>query len=147
MSKQNQINEIINRETSAWNEKNIANLLSIFHTDMVWVWPKGSQCHDPLMWECPQGKFNEVRWTKVYENLFDSFELIHNKRETLKIELTKEQDGAFAVVDIDTLWKNKNTGEDMNWLGRTCKTYSLLDSKEWKMIHQVGVLDYSSITN
>lgn len=140
-----EIKEIIDRETEAWNEKDITKLLSVFHKDMVWVWPKASGCHDPMLWECPQGKFDELRWTKIYKVLFETYELNHNKRETLKVEVSKEQDGAFAVVDIDTLWKNKSTGEEMNWLGRTCKTYSLMDSKEWKMINQVGVLDYSTI--
>lgn len=145
MKVEEEIHEIINRETQAWNEKNIPKLLSIFHKDMVWVWPKGANCHNPLEWETPQGKFNEIRWMEVYKGLFSSFELIHNNRETLKVEITKQQDGAFAVVDIDTLWRNKETGEKMNWLGRTCKTYSLINPKEWKMIYQVGVLNYSSL--
>lgn len=74
--------------------------------------------------------------------MFDSHALVHNRRETIKIEISAEGDGAFAVVDIDTLWKNKVTGELMNWKGRTCKIYSLTDAG-WKMTAQVGVLDYS----
>ena len=115
-----------------------------FHNDMVWVWPKTANDHDPVNWEVPQGKFNEVRWTQIYKQLFTSFALIHNKREIVKIEYSKEGDGGFAVVDIDTLWENKKTGETMNWLGRTCKTYSLVNPGEWKLIHQVGPLDHSS---
>lgn len=73
--------------------------------------------------------------------MFSTFTLQHNKREIIKITETKEKDGGFAVVDIDTLWKNKHTGEYMHWLGRTCKTYVKSD-KGYKMIAQTGVLSY-----
>jgi len=56
--------------------------------------------------------------------------------------VTKQGDGAFAVVDVDTLWRS-STGEESHWLGRTCKTYAKT-SQGWKMTAQVGVLDYSS---
>ena len=59
------------------------------------------------------------------------------------IKVSDEGDGGFAVVDIDTKWKNKETGEEDHWFGRTCKTFSKMNNGEWKMIHQVGVLDYS----
>jgi hypothetical protein len=40
--------------------------------------------------------------------------LFENKRETKKIDISEEKDGAFAVVDIDTLWVDtsgrRNTG-------------------------------------
>ena len=79
---------------------------SVFHPDMVWPWPKTAQSHDPIDWTLKQGRFNYDRWKKGWQELFDNHELIHNKREIKKIVISKEDDGAFAVVDIDTLWIN-----------------------------------------
>jgi ketosteroid isomerase-like protein len=135
------IHEIINRETQAWDEKSVELLLSIFHPDMVWVWPTDAKNCDPMSWASMMGKFNYERWSEVYKEWFSTFELVHNNRTTQKIVVTKQQDGAFAVVDIDTYWKSSN-GEISHWKGRTCKTYSLTSSG-WKMIAQVGVLDFS----
>jgi len=112
------IEAIINRETEAWNTQDIKLLLSIFHSDMVWVWPKNSNSHNPVDWETPQGKFNSERWTSIYTNMFSKFTLEQNNRKTIKIIETQEKDGGFAVVDIDTIWKNKVTGELMQWQGR-----------------------------
>lgn len=133
--------EIVNRETTAWNNKNTDLLLSIFHLDMVWVWPKDRNDHNPADWECPQGKFDAIRWKGIYDNLFSNFDLVHNNRKIIKIVCTEEQDGGFAVVDIDTLWHNPKTDEDFHWLGRTCKTY-VKTAGGLKMIAQTGVLDY-----
>ncbi|MEI6517532.1 MAG: hypothetical protein WCN89_02455, partial [bacterium] len=88
------------------------------------------------------GKFNKERWTKVYCDWFTTFKLIKNIRKTQKVFITKEGDGAFAVVDVDTLWRSES-GEESHWLGRTCKTY-VNTAEGWKMISQVGVLDYSN---
>lgn len=43
-----EIQEIVDRETQAWNEKSTKLLLSVFHPDMAWVWPTDSSNHDPL---------------------------------------------------------------------------------------------------
>lgn len=135
-----EIQEIIDRETTAWNQKSVELLLSVFHPDMVWVWPTDSEKHDPMTWTSMLGKFDKSRWTHVYNDWFTNFEISHNKRETKKIFISKQGDGAFAVVDIDTLWTSKS-GEKSHWLGRTCKTYAkTIDG--WKMISQVGVLKY-----
>ena len=37
-------------------------------------------------------------------------ELVHNRREIKKIVVTPEGDGAFAVVDVDTLWRDREGG-------------------------------------
>lgn len=144
MSVANQIKEIVDRETEAWNSNNVDQLVSVFHKDMVWPWPPTQDHHDPMDWVLVQGRFDAKRWGDSWQGLFDSHELLHNVRTIKKIEISKENDGAFAVVDIDTLWRNKKTGKEMNWKGRTCKTYTLTN-EGWKMIHQVGVLDYSKM--
>ena len=136
-----EIEEIVNRETQAWDTQNISLLLSIFHQDMVWVWPKDANSHNPIDWETPQGKYDSERWTKIYEDMFSAFLLEHNNRKTVSIVITDEQDGGFAVVDIDTLWQDKQTGEKMHWHGRTCKTY-VKTQNGVKMIAQTGVLTY-----
>lgn len=62
-----EIVEIVNRETEAWNTQNIDKLITIFHPDMVWPWPKTSQSHDPLEWEFVLGRFNKDRWSKNWQ--------------------------------------------------------------------------------
>jgi ketosteroid isomerase-like protein len=86
------------------------------------------------------GKFNKERWCKGWQDLFDNNRLVHNNREIKKIVISEEKDGAFAVVDIDTLWIDRNGKED-NWKGRVCKVYSKIGS-EWKMTMHTGVLVY-----
>ncbi len=36
-----------------------------------------------------------------------SSELVHNRREIRKIVVSREGDGSFAIVDIDTLWRTQ----------------------------------------
>lgn len=138
---QTDIQEIVDRETKAWNEKTVELLLSVFHPEMVWVWPTDPKNHDPMSWSSTLGKFDQTRWTNVYKDWFSTFQLVRNDRKTQKIFVTKQGDGAFAVVDIDTLWRS-TTGEESHWKGRTCKTY-VKTSHGWKMIAQVGVLDFT----
>ena len=137
---QHEIQEIVDRETRAWDTQDIPLLLSIFHPDMVWVWPPTSTDHDPVTWEMPLGKFDWQRWTQFYRKFFDTFQLTHNRRETVRIEVSDQGDGAFAVVDIDTLWISHN-GEESHWLGRVCKVYAKVDG-EWKLTMHTGVLTY-----
>ena len=142
MSVVGEIRQVVDKETEAWDLKNVDLLISVFHREMVWPWPQTNRHHDPMDWVLVQGKFNALRWGKNWQELFDTHELVHNIRTIQKIVASEEEDGAFAVVDIDTLWRNKQTGKEMNWKGRTCKTYTLTNDG-WMMIHQVGVLDYS----
>jgi len=137
---QNEIKEIVDRETMAWNTKNVDLLLTIFHPDMVWPWPRDSKSHDPIDWIIGFGRFNEDRWRKNWQTLFDNNKLVHNNRKILKIEISDEGDGAFAVVDIDTLWRDKD-GVENHWKGRVCKVYSKVGDK-WLMTMHTGVLDY-----
>lgn len=134
-----EIQEIIDRETTAWNEKSVELLLSIFHPDMVWVWPTDPKNTDPISWTSALGRFDFERWSHVYKDWFSIFSISRNIRKTQKIIITKQGDGAFAVVDIDTLWIN-SAGEKSHWLGRTGKTY-VKTAVGWKLINQVGVFN------
>ena len=48
-----EVTEIVNRETEAWNTKNAELLMTIFHHDMVWAWPRTPLSHDPMDWVIP----------------------------------------------------------------------------------------------
>ena len=91
-------------------------------------------------WVLELGKFDPEKWAKSWQELFDSHELVYNERKILKIVVSNEKDGAFAVVDIDTLWKDKN-GNCQHWQGRVCKVYSKIKN-EWKLIMHTGALRY-----
>lgn len=140
---ENEIREIIERETQAWDTQDVTLLLTVFHPDMVWPWPKNSQAHDPMDWVLDWGRYDYDRWGNGWQELFDTHKLVRNDRVIKKIEVSTEGDGAFAVVDIDTLWRN-DEGRDNHWKGRTCKVYTLVN-KEWKMIMQTGVLYYDDV--
>ena len=136
-----EIKEIVDRETRAWNTQDVELLLTIFHPDMVWPWPEDEQSHDPAGWIMELGKFDYERWKKGWQELFETHDLIYNNRKLIKIKISKEGDGAFAVVDVDTLWRNKTTGKDFLWKGRACKVYTKMDD-EWKLIMHTGLLEY-----
>jgi len=135
-----EIEEMVNIETRAWNTGNADLLLTVFHPDMVWPWPRTTKSHDPIDWVLTQGRFNRDRWKRRWQNLFDTHVLIHNERRIKNIVVSKERDGAFAVVDIDTLWRDSRRKEIL-WKGRVCKVYSKVEN-EWKMTMHTGVLEY-----
>ena len=137
-----QIREIVDRETRAWDQRDAETLVDLFHPDMVWPWPPDPTAHDPALWIFTQGRYNRERWRRGWQNLFDTNELIHNRRRVVKILVSAEEDGAFAVVDVDTLWRT-SSGHDSHWLGRAGKAYTLVNG-EWKMIFQTGLLDYNA---
>ena len=136
-----EIEEIVNRETRAWDTQDVDLLMTIPHPDMVWPWPKDNQAHDPMDWVLEWGRYDYERWKKGWQELFDTHKLAHNKREIKKIEISKEMDGAFAVVDIDTLWINIK-GIKNHWKGRACKAYTKMSDNQWKLIMHTGVLNY-----
>lgn len=138
-----EIEEMVNRETKAWDTQDVDLLMTIFHPDMVWPWPPTPQSHDPMEWVLEWGRFHYERWKKGWEELFNSHKLVHNKREIKKIVISEQGDGAFAVVDIDTLWVD-STGNKNHWKGRVCKVYTKI-GYEWKMFMHTGVLDYSQV--
>jgi len=139
-----QIEEIVNRETRAWDTQDVDLLMTIFHEGMVWPWPRTPQSHDPIDWVIEWGRYDYERWKHGWQNLFDTHQLAHNRREIKKIEVSKEGDGAFAVVDIDTLWIDQ-AGNRQHWQGRVCKVYAKVGNV-WKMTMPNGVLDYAKLS-
>ena len=149
-----EIGVLVDLETKGWDTKNTDLFLSIIHPDMAWPWPPTTDAHDPIDWVFIMGRFNWERWRKIWQDLFDSHDLIYNRRNTVKIEISNEEteeenevegneeDAAFAVVDIDTLWRHKITKNDSLWKGRVCKIYTKLQTGEWKFYFQTGALSF-----
>ena len=138
------IEEIVNRETRAWDTQDVDLLLSVFHPDMVWPWPPHDQAHDPTDWLLVWGRYDRERWRRGWQELFDTHTLVHNRRQIVKIVVSEQGDGAFAVVDVDTLWRGR-AGNDFHWKGRACKVYSLVHG-EWKMTMHTGLLAYPVVS-
>lgn len=144
VDRRQEIEEIVNRETRAWDTQDADLLLTIFHPDMVWPWPRTARSHDPMDWVLEQGRFDYERWKHGWEHLFATHTLAHNRRLIRRIEISKEGDGALAILDIDTLWLDAQ-GNENHWKGRVCKVYSLTNG-EWKLTMHTGVLDYSQLS-
>lgn len=123
-----QIEEIVNRETKAWDTQDVDLLMTVFHHDMVWPWPPHPKAHSPMDWVIEWGRYDAERWRRGWQDLFETHELVHNIRAIKRIVVSKEGDGVFAVVDIDTLWRD-SSGNDNHWMGRTCKIYSKVQSE------------------
>jgi ketosteroid isomerase-like protein len=143
MSVEEQIREIVNRETLAWDNKDVELLLTVFHPDMVWPWPPTADTHDPMDWVLVQGRYDYERWKKGWQDLFDTHTLVHNRRMIRKIVVSKEGNGAFAVVDVDSLWISHG-GKKNHWKGRACKVYTKLGD-QWKLIMHTGLLNYERV--
>ena len=137
---EDQIREMVHRETRAWDALDADALVEIFHPDMVWPWPPDDAAHDPIHWVFPQGRFDRERWRASWQQLFDSHTLVHNNRKIVRVEVSEQQDGAFAVVDVDTLWRHHG-GALFHWNSRACKGYTLTGG-QWKLIFHTGLLKY-----
>jgi ketosteroid isomerase-like protein len=137
---QSEIEEMVHRETRAWDAQDAKALVELFHPDMVWPWPPTAKSHDPAEWVMVLGRYDRARWKRLWQDLFDTHKLIHNRREIKRVVVSAEGDGAFAVVDIDTLWRDAK-GNESHWKGRVCKVYANVNG-EWKMTMHTGVLQY-----
>jgi hypothetical protein len=146
-----EIEEIVNRESRAFETADAKLMLTVYHTDMVWAWPPSPTAHDPMHWILRVGRFDYDRWLKMTQLFMDTHTLIHNKRVIKKILMTDEQDGALAVVDVDTLfrrnpdkdtpWSDDGEGDKLHILGRAGKTYTTVNG-EWKLLAQPGTMQY-----
>lgn len=137
---EHEIREILDRETRAWDTKDVDLLMTIWHPDMVWPWPRTASSHDPLDWVIGFGRFDEERWRARWAGLFEAYDLVHNRRRIRSILVSPEGDAALAVVDIDTLWRDPD-GNESRWKGRVSKVYTKMGD-EWKLIMHTGALDY-----
>jgi ketosteroid isomerase-like protein len=141
MDKAAEIQELVDRESRAYETCDADLMLTIFHPDMVWVWPPHSKAYDPMEWVLRMGRFHPDRWRAYLQKFFDEYEVVRNSRITRKIFVSPEGDGGFAVVDIDTLWRKRDGSGELPNTGRACKIYTLMPDG-WKMIHQPGTMHY-----
>jgi len=139
-----EIQAMVDRETAAWDRQDAEALVSLFHPDMVWPWPPDASTHDPARWVFPQGRFDRQRWKADWETLFCTHALVHDRRATVRIAVSEQGDGAFAVVDVDTLWRERASGTPRAWKGRACKGYTKVDGR-WLLVMHTGLLDYSGL--
>jgi ketosteroid isomerase-like protein len=89
------------------------------------------------------GRFQRDRWLQYFRAIFDQYDLVRNNRSTVNIEVSPEEDAAFAILDVDSLWRDKDTKQEIQWKGRVCKFYTKMSGGGWKFIFQIGPLDYS----
>jgi ketosteroid isomerase-like protein len=136
-----EIGALVDAETVAWDARDAEALVALFHPDTVWPWPPDSAAHDPMSWVMPFGRFDRERWRGAWQVLFDTHDLVHNKRNTLRVVVSEQGDGAFAVVDVDTLWRNRTTKQPFHWKGRACKVYTKVGER-WLFLFQTGLLEY-----
>ena len=141
MTAELEIQATVDRETAAWDRQDAQALVELFHPDMVWPWPPDSDSHDPETWVFPQGRFDRERWKSGWEALFRNHDLVHNHRRTVRVVVSEQGDGGFAVVDVDTLWRRRSDGEPFRWKGRAGKGYTRVDGK-WLLIFHTGLLEY-----
>jgi ketosteroid isomerase-like protein len=143
---EHEIKAMVDAETAAWNSCDAETLVSLFHPDTVWPWPPNAAAHDPMSWILPYGKFDRERWKRSWQELFDTYRLVHNRRKTLRVVVSAQGDGAFAVVDVDTLWEHRTSHEPFHWKGRACKVYTKVGAR-WLFLFQTGLLEYSHGSN
>jgi hypothetical protein len=102
------IREIIDRRDTGLGTL----LLSVFRPDMVWAWP---------------ATYTSTTLSSGVSHWAGSMLSAGSGRghcstiaaRRCRIEISAQGDGAFAVVDIDTLWRNDTTGAEDHLLGRT----------------------------
>jgi ketosteroid isomerase-like protein len=138
---ESEIQAMVDQETAAWDRQDAEALVDLFHPDMVWPWPPHSGAHNPAEWVFPQGRYERSRWKAGWEELFRTHELVRNVRRTIRIAVSVEADGGFAVVDVDTLWRRRSDAELFHWKGRACKGYTKVGGR-WLLIFHTGLLEY-----
>jgi len=114
---------------------------SPFTPGMGWRWQPDSGSHAPASWVFPMGRYDREPWKAGWADLFQRHEMVHNRRSTVRISVSAEGDGAFAVVDVDTLWWSKIDGTSFHWKGRACKGYAKAGPR-WLLIYHTGLLEY-----
>jgi len=136
------VRALIEREQRAWETGNADLLLTVFHPDMVWPFPRTSTSVDPLDWSIGFGRFDAERWRALWQHLFDTFDLVHDRWTIRSIQVAPEGDAALAVVDLDALWRAADGAEE-HWHGRVAKGYTQV-GEEFKLIFHTGALEYGS---
>lgn len=88
---------LVDAETAAWNARDAETLVSLFHPDTVWPWPPDSAARDPMQWVMPLGRFDRERWRRSWQVLLETHDVVHKKRETLRIGVSHQHRGVSAA--------------------------------------------------
>ena len=137
-----EIQALVDRETAA-NRQDAEALVALFHPEHGLALATGHPGPTIGLVDLPQGRYDRERWKAGWQELFQTHDLVHNLRKTVRIALSAEGDGAFAVVDVDTLWRKKAGDGLFHWKGRACKGYTKVRG-EWLLIFHTGLLDHSA---
>jgi ketosteroid isomerase-like protein len=62
----------------------------------------------------------------------------------VRVVVSEQGDGGFAVVDVDTLWRRRSDGQPFPWKGRACKGYTRVGG-QWRLVFHTGLLDYGAV--
>lgn len=141
---QQEIEEIVNREKDAWEMKDAELLLTVFHEDMVWAWPRNFDTLNPFYWQVDLGRFNHASWKVHWQDFFDAYELVDALVKVQKVQFSDAKDAAFAVVDLNVQWEDKMTGRLLYWRGRVCKVYTKVRDN-WKLLSHTGFIPYKNL--
>ena len=93
------IEEMVHRETRAWDQQDADAMVDLFHPDMVWPRPPTAQDHDPESWLLPMRRFDRDRWKRSWEQLFAMHRLVHNRRALRKVMVSAEGDGGARALE------------------------------------------------
>lgn len=135
MSATARIKELVERETQAWNEGDVDLLLSLFHPDLIWIWPASGYAGDLLASQLQVSRFDPDRWQAGWSGILAN-ELLVNDRQILSITESPEGDSAVAVVNVETRWRTPK-GE-AGWTGQATKCF-VRTGDDWKMIAHIGL--------
>ncbi len=135
MSVIDRIEEMVHRETQAWDESDVDLLLALFHPDMIWIWPADGDTGDLLASKLQVSRFDPDRWQTGWSSIFSN-ELLRNNRRVLSVTPSPAGDSAVAVVDVETSWRTPSG--QAGWKGRATKCYVRVGDT-WKMIAHIGL--------
>ncbi|MBI1356725.1 MAG: DUF4440 domain-containing protein [Acidobacteria bacterium] len=135
MSVVDKIEEIVHRESQAWDEGDVELLLSICHPDLVWVWPPSGFAGDLLAAKLQVSRFDPERWRAGWGGVLAN-ELLRNDRKIRKVTVAPDGDSAVAIVDVETAWRTPEGSA--GWSGRSTKCFVRVGG-DWKMIAHIGL--------
>lgn len=90
------------------------------------------------------GRHERARWKAGWEELFRSYVPVSNERRTVRVEVSEQGDGGFAVVDIETVWRRRSDGASRRWRARASKGYTRLADGRWLLVYHTGLLGYDA---
>jgi hypothetical protein len=98
-----QVQRMADREIAAWRVRDAKVLYSLLHPDMVWPCPPDATAYDPARWVFPFGRYDHQQWKAEWEWSLRTHDLGRNRRTTAWKMVSEQDDGAFAIADVDTL--------------------------------------------